>query len=391
MMNGYVEGILDNDLYKFTMQNAVCLKYPRVFAKYNFINRDNREFPEGFGNELRKIIDTFRGFKLTKDQRRFLEAKCPYLSSFYLDFLEGYRFNPIEVHIEQSGSELNCNILGHKYRTILWEVPLMATISQLYFEKTGVTKINRDVRKKINRDKFSALKDINVLIADFGTRRRYSLKNHDEVIGDAKEFLGECLIGSSNVYLAMKHDLIPRGTNAHEWYQLHAVLYGYQRANKMAIKTWADVYQGELGVALTDTFTSPIFFKIFDSFYARLYDSLRHDSSSPFEFIDMAINAYRKLGIDPMAKTLLFSDSLDSVGKVEEIRNACFNKIKDIYGIGTWLTNDLFDVTPLNIVIKLVGCMVFEEWKDTVKLSDDKGKNTGKKEEIAFCKAALNL
>jgi nicotinate phosphoribosyltransferase len=397
MINGYVEGILDNDLYKFTMQNAVCQKYSRALAKYNLINRDGREFPDGFGDELRRIIDTFQGFKLTKEQKCFLKMRCPYLNPVYLDFLEGYQFDPSAVTIKQKSSKLICYVQGSMYKEILWEVPLMATISQLYFEKTGKTKLDRKERKKRNYKKFMCLNSMGAPVIDFGTRRRYSLKNHDEVVGDAKECLKECLMGTSNVHLAMKHSLKPMGTNAHEWSQLHAALYGYSNANLMAIKTWADIYQGYLGTALPDTFTSDVFFKHFNAFYARLYDCLRHDSGSPFEFIYKAVSVYKYLQIDPMTKTLLFSDSLNSIKKVESIRIMCDKTIKDIYGIGTWFTNDFPDVKPLNIVIKLVACMVNsdwtvgDEWVDTVKLSDDEGKNTGKKEEIALCKATLGL
>ena len=258
MVNGYVHGILDNDLYKFTMQKGVCQKYPHAYVRYNFINRDNRTFPDGFGDELKRIIETFQEFALTKEDKDFLRSKCPYLSPVDRDFLSGYRFDPKEVTIKQRGSRLDCLIEGYWYKTILWEVPLMATISQLYFEKTGKTSMTRKKRRERNRIKFISLRDLEALIIEFGTRRRYSLKNHDEVIGDAKELLRECLIGTSNVYLAMKHDLVPKGTTAHEWFQFHAALYGYRAANEMALKTWAEVYQGALGIALPDTFTSEV-------------------------------------------------------------------------------------------------------------------------------------
>ena len=390
MINGYVEGIEDNDQYKFTMQNAVCQKYPHTFSRYMFINRGGTEFPDGFGDELTRIIDTFRGFALTKDGKDYFRERCRYLNPVYLDFLSGYRFDPSEIKIHQEGSKLSCYAEGPSYRTILWEVPTMAVISQLYFEKTGKTKMIRKERKERNRIKFMALKELEVSIAEFGTRRRYSLENHDEVVRDAKQYLGNRFAGPSNVYLAMKHHLNAIGTKAHEWYQLHAALYGFRMANEMASKVWSDVYQGDLGIALPDTFTTDVFLKTFSTFYARLYDGLRQDSGVPFDFITKTVNRYKELRIDPITKTIVFSDSLNSIDKVRDIHQACLKLIRDSYGIGTWLTNDV-GVHPLNMVIKLMACMINGQWIDTIKLSDDVGKNTGKEKMIKHCKADLMI
>ncbi len=390
MENEYVAGILDNDVYKFTMQCGACQKYPNALAMYQFINRDGREFPDGFADELRRIIDTFRGFTLSKDDIDFLKEKCYYLNPAYIDLLSGYRYNPDEIILTQEGSNFHCKYIGPWYRKILWEVPLMATISQLYFEKTGKTKMIRKERKERNRLKFMALKEIGVPIAEFGTRRRYSLKNHDEVVRDAKQYLGSCFSGPSNVYLAKKYNLTPIGTKAHEWYQFHAAMYGFRMANEMALKIWSDIFQGDLGIALPDTFTTDVFLKTFNTFFAKLFDGLRQDSGSPFDFITKSVSKYQKLRIDPMLKTLVFSDAINSIDKVKSIHKACINLIRDAYGIGTWFTNDV-DVIPLNIVIKMIACMINGRWIDTVKLSDDEGKNTGNKDMIVHCKKDLMI
>lgn len=387
-MSIYVKDILDNDQYKFTMQQAVCMLYPRAVVRYDFINRGNREFPVGFGSELKRIVDTFRDFALTKDGKNFLREKCYYFNPVYIDFLNGYRFDPTEVIIEQEGSVLKCYVQGPWYRTILWEPPLMAVISQLYFEMTGGTKLTRKQRKEINRKKAMALKELGVLVAEFTTRRRYSHENHNEVVIDFKKYGGNSFIGTSNLFMAMQHNETPIGTQAHEWFQFHAALFGFRMANEMAMKKWVDVYQGNLGIALPDTFTTDIFLRSFNSLYARQFDGMRHDSGDPIKFINKVVKHYKKLRIDPTSKTLVFSDGINNINTVSEIHNACKGVVKDAYGIGTWLGNDV-GVHPLNMVIKMTGCYNDGEWLRTIKLSDDKGKNTGDKKTIELCKQIL--
>jgi len=157
----------------------------------------------------------------------------------------------------------------------------------------------------------------------------------------------------------------------------------------VALERWVDVYQGDLGIALTDTFTTENFFNNFNKKHAKLFDGLRHDSGNPLVFADRAVEHYKKLGIDPLSKTLVFSDGLD-VEAVERIQNYCAGRIKTSYGIGTNLTNDV-GVTPLNMVIKMtaadpdgVGHMI-----PTVKLSDVPGKETGNPEALKLCKAMI--
>lgn len=385
-----IKSFLDTDLYKFTMQQAVCQLYPNALVRYNFINRDNREFPENFGKELKEIVDLFRGLILTENEKKFLQEKCYYLNPVYLDFLSGYRFDPNEINIEQQGSKLTCVIEGYWYKTILWEVPLMAIISQLYFKRIGEAILSREERKKINCKKFSIFKELEVNVADFGTRRRYSFKNHDEVIQDFIQYGQNSFIGTSNVYFAMKYNLNPIGTYAHEFVQYHAAKYGYDTANESTMKAWLSVYQGALGIALPDTFTSDFFFRRFNIFYAKIFDGLRHDSSSPMEFIKKSIKKYNELRINPISKIIVFSDNINSIEKISKIHNYCLNKINDVYAVGTWLTNDV-GLKPLNIVIKLVACLVNKDWVNAIKLSDDFQKNTGNIETIKLCKEILKI
>ena len=383
--------ILDNDLYKFTMQQAVHMFYPRARARYEFINRGQTPFPDGFALEVKNEIEKMADLKLSRDQRAFLETSCYFLTPVYLDYLESYRYDPAEVMIRQDRDRLTLKITGPWYRTILWEVPVMAIISETFFKMTHQKTVPEQKRRKINLDKVRRLGDNAVKFADFGTRRRFSARNHELLIRDLLSHENHTLIGTSNVHFAHKFNITPIGTLAHEWFMFHAVLHGYQMANPSAQDAWVKVFHGDLGIALTDTYTTDVFLSTFDTFYAKLFDGIRQDSGNPFLFTDKMIKHYEKLHIDPSAKTIVFSDSLD-VEKAIKIHQYCNGRVKDAYGIGTSLTNDV-GATPLNIVIKLSQCRVSAgtPWRHTVKLSDDKGKHTGNPKELKNCKDIFHL
>lgn len=390
-MTKIIKSILDSDLYKFTMQMAVVKKFPYAKVRYAFINRGGTEFPEGFAEELRNQVKLMEKLSLTKDEKKWLKDKCYYLDPTYLDFLYGYRYDSSEVGIIQNGGDLQISIEGYWHRTIMWEVPLMALVSELYFKMTGQKPASRNDREKNNLGKKTLFRMNGVHFADFGTRRRYSYENHEEVVNDLNGGLGnENFVGTSNVYLAYKYNITPIGTHAHEWFMFHAAKYGYKMANHLSMENWADVFRGDLGTALSDTFTTDVFLKAFDKKFSKLYDGVRQDSGDPIEFADKIIAHYQKMGIDPKAKTIIFSDGLNP-GKVVEIKNYCRGKIRCSFGIGTNFSNDV-GVKPLNIVIKMIEAKPEgDEWMDTIKLSDVAGKNTGNEEEIKMARYMLNL
>lgn len=386
----YHTSLIDTDQYKLSMGSFILKLHPRVLARYEFINRDMREFPEGFAKSLREVIDTFRGIALTMDEKAFIREKCYYLDPAYIDFLAGYRYDPSEVNILQAGSNLKVTVSGPMYRTIYWEVPLMATISELFFKATNQPHDNEsDIRKKA-RDKAMALRNADITFSEFGTRRRYSYNVHCWVLEELSRHAGRSLVGTSNPHLAMKYNLTPMGTIAHEVFQLYGAMYGYQMANAMVCEDWVRVYQGDLGIALTDTFTTKVFLQSFGTKYAKLFDGVRHDSADPMPWIDMIVNHYRDKRIDPMHKTALFSDNLKSIEQILGIHEACGGRIKDAYGIGTWFSNDC-GAKALNMVIKLIACDFGQGWLPTVKLSDNRGKNTGDPEAVRLCKETLGI
>lgn len=382
--------ILDNDFYKFTMQNAVIKLFPYAKARYAFINRGKHEFPQGFSKKLAEAIDALKNLKLTADEKDFLLKTCPYLDATYLDFLEGYRYNPNEVTITQNGSDLEVTIEGMWYRTILWEVPIMALICELYYQTTNQTPESDTLIADKALQKMNLYNDLQINIAEFGTRRRHSFHTHDLVVKTLTEQGKPGFVGTSNVYLAMKHKTKPIGTHAHEWFMFHAAKYGYKMANRQGLDHWVDVYRGDLGIALTDTYTTDIFFQQFDKKLGKLFDGVRHDSGNPLEFADKIIHRYQELGIDPRLKSIIFSDGLNAK-KVEEITNYCRGKIGLSFGIGTDFTNDV-GLKPMNIVLKMTEALPQnEDWTGVVKLSDEPMKNTGKQRDIRLAKEVLNL
>ncbi len=385
-----IQSFLDNDLYKFTMQNAVIKLFPRAKVRFQFINRGNTIFPDGFAEILRKEISKMNELALTKEEKEYLNKKCYFLDPTYLDFLMGFKYDASEVGVIQKGGDLQVFIEGYWYRTILWEVPIMAIISELYFKMTNQTIYEDSKIIELAKEKATRFNLLGVSVADFGTRRRYSFQNHDRIIGAFKTYGRPSFIGTSNVYFAKKYDIIPIGTHAHEWFMFHGAKYGYKMANKLALDNWVKVYRGDLGIALSDTYTSDIFYKAFDTKFAKLFDGVRQDSGDPIEFAEKTIEHYKSLRIDPISKTIIFSDGLNPTN-VEEIAKFCRNKIKISFGIGTNLTNDV-GVKPLNIVIKIIEAKAEgQEWVPTIKLSDNKGKHTGDEKSIELCKGILNI
>jgi len=389
-MEQIIKSILDDDLYKFTMQMAVVKKFPYARVEYTFINRGGDEFPDGFDEELRKQLKMMEKLKLTKPERKFLEEKCYYLDPTYIDFLAGYRYDSSEVGIIQNENGLQISIKGYWHKTILWEVPLMALISELFFKMTK-QKISDDaLRLKKNNGKKKIFGIHSIHYADFGTRRRHSYMTQDEVVEQFADKYNKNFVGTSNVHLAHKYNVTPIGTHAHEWFMFHAAKYGYKMANHLAMENWTDIFRGDLGVALSDTFTTDSFFKSFDKKFAKLYDGIRQDSGDPFIFADKVIKHYKKLGIDPMSKVIIFSDSLTTDLAVE-IKDHCRGKIMCSFGIVTHFSNDV-GVKPLNMVIKMTSAKPEgEDWHHCIKLSDSEGKHTGDKKEIEMAKYLLKI
>jgi nicotinate phosphoribosyltransferase len=382
--------ILDNDFYKFTMQQGVIKLFPAAKARYAFINRGKHSFPPHFAEVLFAAVQQMDALKLTKEEKHFLTVTCPYLDPVYLDFLEGYRFDPSEVRIEQKGDELEVHVEGFWYRTILWEVPLMSLICELYYTLTNAVRISDEKIIERTMVKIENYRKLGLTVAEFGTRRRYSYHVHHKVLESLSKFGAGSFIGTSNVHMAMVYNTKPIGTHAHEWFMFHAARYGFKMANVMGLQHWVEVYRGDLGIALSDTYTTEVFFRQFDKMFSKLFDGVRHDSGNPKAFTDQVVAHYKGLGIDPKTKTIIFSDGLD-YDKVASIAEHCRDKIGMSFGIGTNLTNDA-GPAPMNIVIKMTAALPKNgEWTEVIKLSDEQGKYTGNPKVIDLAKTILGI
>jgi len=378
--------LLDNDLYKFSMMYFVMANFPDAIVRYEFVDRKGYKYPKGLGSILRKRIDSFRDIKMSKEHRREFQRKCYFLPNLFFDFLEGYRLDPSEVSIYQEpDGTLKIYVEGFYYRTILWEIILLSEISEINYLMTGEKPTeNKDKLSERNIKKATALRMNNVQFVDFGTRRRYSFENQKNVIADLKSGGGSMFVGTSNVYFSILYDVKLIGTFAHETVSAVAALLGYSHANKNMMELWVKTFGGRLGIALTDTFGLDAFLNDFDAKYARLFDGVRHDSGDPYIFATKIAEHYKKLGIDTMSKTIVFSDGLNTDEAIK-LADFCRGKIKTSFGIGTHFTNNV-GVTPLNIVIKLFSI----NGKHTIKLSDVEGKHTGDKKTIELVKELIN-
>ena len=387
-----IRSILDTDLYKFTTSYAYSKLFPRAFGEFEFVDRNNLHFPAGFDKLVRRELESMADLFLTKEDELFLKNKLPYLPPTYIDFLKGYRFDPAEVEVEMTDGKLSIRSSGLLYRITFWETPILAIVSELYFREMGVTPDVEYMERRLI-EKATLMREHGIVFSLFGMRRRFSFGVEDRITELLKLHSGSNFFGTSNVYLAYKHNLNPSGTHPHEWVQFHGSIYGYKMANYMAMENWINVYDGDLGTVLTDTFTTDVFLRNFSKKHAALFTSLRQDSGDPFAFTDKAIRRYEELRINPKLKYIVFSDSLD-VEKALKIKNYCGDKIGASFGIGTNLTNDVGNENvPLNIVMKLFRCKMTEKesWQHCIKLSDVDGKHTGSPDEIKLALQTLGI
>lgn len=365
--------LLDTDAYKLHMQQAVYHRYRNISVVAEFRCRGDELLGE-YASEIRQQIQMMSQLALTDDEFTYLSG-LPFFTEDYLNWLKIFRYNPEHVMVSDRNGHLHVRIEGPWREVIMWEVPLLAVISEVVHRQcsphvTAQMAVDQ-LRKNLASFKQQAA-DIDLRafrLMDFGTRRRFSGDVQEAIVSTLKnEF--PYLVGTSNYDLAHKLQLTPVGTQAHEWFQAHQqispVLANSQRA---ALQAWLDEYPDQLGVALTDCITMDAFLRDFGSKFAHAYQGLRHDSGDPFEWGEKAIAHYQSLDIDPMTKTLVFSDNLD-LDKALHLYRHFHQRVNLIFGIGTRLTCNIPDVKPLNIVIKLVQC----NGKPVAKLSDSPGK-----------------
>lgn len=370
--------LLDTDLYKFNMHQVMFHKHTDLIGDYEFTCRDkNIVFTKEMLDEINAQIDHLCTLTFKKEELDYLRS-IRFIKDDYVEFLRLWR--PLRDYVETSLSDdghLSIKIHGPMFSATHFEIYLLEIVSEVYFRM----KYNYDELLSVARERLEEkIKkfqngDYTFVFAEFGCRRRLSREWFEELIEKLKE-VKNC-VGTSNVYCAMKYNIKPIGTYAHEFVQMYQGISKIPLAytNYYAMKDWFAEYNGDNGTALTDTLTTDLFLLDFDYLQASTYTSLRHDSGDPYEWGDKIIAHYKKLGIDPLTKTLLFSDSLN-FDKAQKIYEYFKDKVKVSFGIGTFCSNDT-SKKALNIVIKLQGV----NNRPVAKLSDVEGKTACTDEE----------
>ncbi|MCH5180250.1 MAG: nicotinate phosphoribosyltransferase [Erysipelotrichales bacterium] len=367
-----VISLLDTDFYKFNMHQVVFHKYQDLTGEYHFKCRnDNVTFTDEMIEEINEQVDHLCTLGFTKDELNYLHS-IKFLKEDYLRFLKKFKLHReyVNIHKNEFG-ELVCIVNGPCYLAMPFEIYLLEIINETYFRfKYDYNELRKEAELRLNEK----IKKMNEGVyafrfAEFGCRRRLSREWQDFMVKEFVTKTNNC-IGTSNVYLAMKYNVKPIGTFAHEFVQMYQGIEGIDlvHTNYYALKDWYEEYHGENGTALTDTLTTDLFLLDFNYEMASLYNGVRHDSGDPYAWGEQLIKHYKKLNIDPNTKTLLFSDSLN-FDKAQKLFDYFKSRINVSFGIGTYCSNDT-DKSTLNIVIKLQKI----NDKPVAKLSDVKGK-----------------
>jgi nicotinate phosphoribosyltransferase len=363
------------------MGQAVFHKFPSAIATYEFHCRNEVDLTP-YKEEIEKEIKELCKLRFTGEELDYLKS-IRFLSSDYIHFLRMLQLQEDCVKVSTASGKLTIQIHGPWFTTIYFEVPVLAIVNEIY--SRSIAHCGEDEIPPVALDNLigkigqvGVKSSAKFRFADFGTRRRFSVHWQDYLIGRLKEDLSLLcprFTGTSNVMFAMKHDVKPIGTMAHEFIQACQGFVKLRDSQKFALQSWADEFRGKLGVALSDTVGFDAFLRDFDLYFAKLYDGVRQDSGDPYVIAEKLIAHYEKLGIDPKTKVIVFSDGLD-FGKAIALDSKFRDRINTSFGIGTNLTNDC-GVTPLQIVIKLTHI----NGQPVAKLSDSPGKAMCKNQE----------
>ena len=423
--------LLDTDFYKFTTGYAVMMKFPLAEAVFEFTDRNKVPRTDEFLEEFKRELKKMEQMDMSPEEFNWLCENVDFMSPWYWEWLRGFRFeySKMEPYLDED-RVLHVRVCDRWYKSSLYEIPVLYAVPEVQnridgnTDKVDMSDVERRTLEKINLANRHEMK-----FSEFGTRRRFNFDVQDKVVETLKKYSTTCT-GTSNVYLAMKYGMKPMGTHPHEWFMAHQI-YGYQSCNYMALKHWKDVYQGNLGIALTDTLGTDAFMRNFTMDFAKAFDGGRQDSGDEIEFTNKFVGKYKSFNIDPRTKVIVFSNALDfykavrilkycegragNVKSVKELMEIPEDKIFDLtlmknpiiqasFGIGTNLTNDVWiildseygnwkQVKAENIVMKMSKFRLSpsDPWLDTIKLSDDLGKHMGPETEIMFAKHNLGI
>jgi nicotinate phosphoribosyltransferase len=369
-----ITSALDQDLYKLTMQQAVLHQFPRAIVEYQFKCRtgsvDFRVYEPWI---VKSIKDLCERIKFTDYDIEYLRDTLPFLKNDYLEFLKDFRFQSQYIIVyTNSEKELVVKVEGPWLQTILFEMPILQIISELYSRSMSVDYVEANSRTLVKADFLANKAKKKLLFSEFGGRRRHSVEAQRNALGIFKKVCPNSLVGTSNLMFAREFGIKAVGTMAHEWLQAHQAIYdipgGLEQSQYFALHNWLKEYPTDLGIALSDVIGLKYFLYDFDEQLSNLYIGTRQDSGDPLDYGEALIKHYEKCGIDPNTKTIIFSDSL-TFKTAYEILEHFDGRIGVSFGIGTNITND-FDFKPIQIVLKMTKC----NGKPVAKLSDSLGK-----------------
>jgi nicotinate phosphoribosyltransferase len=372
-----IQSLLDTDLYKFTMMQVVLHHFPGAQVEYKFRCRTEGADLRPDLPEIRAQLEQLCTLRFRDDELAYLRG-LRFMKSDFVDFLALFHFNEKYVRIEpgEKRGEIDITIRGPWLHTILFEIPVLAIVSEAYFRRTQPRPDLEEGRRRL-RAKIDLLRtvepELEFKISDYGTRRRFSLSWQEEVLQTLKREVPQYFAGTSNVWFAMRNNVTPLGTMAHEYMQACQALGPRLRDSQtFAFDKWAQEYRGDLGIAIADTYGLQAFLRDFDMYFCKLFDGARHDSGDPFDWGEKLIAHYSRNRVDPRTKQLIFSDQL-SFPLAIEIARRFHGRARTSFGIGTNLTNDL-GYEAINIVIKMTEC----NGQPVAKVSDAPGKTISK-------------
>jgi len=370
-----VRSLLENDLYKFTMWQALLHQHPGASAEYGFVCRSATRYPLAeLREEVERQLDHLCSLSFTEDELAYLRG-LRFIKGDFVDFLSVFRFQRRFIKIGTEGDKLTIHAEGPLVHVMGFEIFVLYIVNEVYFRRIGdseerLAEGRRRLAAKVELVKAQRFERRHpYTMSDFGLRRRYSGAWQDEVVGTLLRELPQYFTGTSNVHLARTLGILPIGTMAHEYLQAFQALgFRLRDSQRAALEGWVHEYRGDLGIALTDVIGMDAFLVDFDLYFAKLFDGLRHDSGDPFEWGEKALAHYQKLRIDANTKRLVFSDALD-FPRSFALYERFADRIVPAFGIGTHLTNDT-GVPALNVVMKMLNC----NGQPTAKLSDSPGK-----------------
>ena len=343
-----VRSLLETDLYKFTMWQALLHSHPGAQVEYSFLCRNATVFPLAeLKDEVERELDHLCTLSFTQDELDYLSS-LRFIKSDFVDFLTVFRFQRRFVEVSTDGERLQIHARGPLVHVMGFEIYMLYIVNELYFRRLPAgPEILAEARRRLAA-KVALLKDVmpelcadpewSFTFSDFGLRRRYSGPWHDEVVRTFAREVPEFFRGTSNVHQARLFNLTPIGTMAHEYMQAYqSFRFPAARFPEGRARRLGPGIPRRSGHRADRRRRHGCLSVRFDLYFAKLFDGLRHDSGDPIEWGEKAIAHYRKLRIDPTTKRLVFSDSL-SLPRALEIWRHFKGRIATSFGIGTDLT-----------------------------------------------------